>query len=321
MNYKQLPLILVITLAYVNQVAGWWATGHLLVAQIAYNDLLAQNNTEAITWVNEILDIVTDYTWEDTEPFIESATWPDNIKNLQLVAFNNWHFVDTPIIEDGIVPPTLDPENIVWALDQCTAALKKIVPAVAKKRAAFARTIVLRQLIHFVGDVHQPLHCSDRYTLKNKKGDLGGNYFIITFNSKIKNLHSLWDSIFNQVSQSISSPMTAANKKTLQGYATSYTTLYPKSSFTLNSSNFSQWADESFAISNNFVYTGINENERPSDEYLSQGYEISRRQVTLAGYRLSNLIRDIVIAHKKDPVATEGINSEEVVINGFLSTN
>jgi len=304
----------------VKQVVGWWATGHLLVAQIAYNDLLAQNNTAAVQWVDDILAIVQQYTWENTEPFVEAATWPDNIKNLMLIAFNNWHFIDSPIITDGIVPPSLDPENIVWALGQCQDALKKIVADTDKKRAAFARTIVLRQLIHFVGDIHQPLHCSNRFSLKYKKGDVGGNDFQIVYNSKITNLHSLWDSIFNEVSQSISAPMSASNIKTLNGYASSYTTLYPKASFNLTTANFTSWAAESYLIANNFVYNNINENERPSDEYLNQGYEIARRQVALAGYRLSNLIRDIVIAHNKDPKPTDETKTEEVVINGFLST-
>jgi len=115
--------------------------------------------------------------------------------------------------------------------------------------------------------------------------------------------------------------LTDANIKTLNGYASSYTTLYPKDSFNLTSTNFSEWADEAYAYANNFVYKGINENERPSDDYLNNGFEIARRQVTLAGYRLSNLIKTIVAAHSKDPKPTEEEKTEkEVVINGFLST-
>ena len=42
-------------------------------------------------------------------------------------------------------------------------------------------------LIHFIGDMHQPLHCSD-----NK--DKGGNEVKVEFDGKPSNLHSVWDS-------------------------------------------------------------------------------------------------------------------------------
>ena len=42
-------------------------------------------------------------------------------------------------------------------------------------------------LVHFVGDMHQPLHCSD-----NK--DKGGNDVKLDFFGRTSNLHSVWDS-------------------------------------------------------------------------------------------------------------------------------
>lgn len=38
----------------------------------------------------------------------------------------------------------------------------------------------LRLLIHYVGDVHQPLHASSRYTKKYPEGDEGGNLFYLS---------------------------------------------------------------------------------------------------------------------------------------------
>jgi len=37
----------------------------------------------------------------------------------------------------------------------------------------------LRLLIHYIGDIHQPLHASSRYTLNYPSGDEGGNDFLI----------------------------------------------------------------------------------------------------------------------------------------------
>jgi hypothetical protein len=57
--------------------------------------------------------------------------------------------------------------------------------------APVARREALMFLVHFVGDMHQPLHCSDN-------NDQGGNKVVVTFGdhggNRPYNLHSLWDS-------------------------------------------------------------------------------------------------------------------------------
>lgn len=52
----------------------------------------------------------------------------------------------------------------------------------------------LRLLIHYVGDIHQPLHAVSRYAKDFPTGDRGGNSFKITSKDGISNLHALWDS-------------------------------------------------------------------------------------------------------------------------------
>jgi len=53
----------------------------------------------------------------------------------------------------------------------------------------------MRLLIHYVGDIHQPLHASTRLTDKYPEGDRGGNKFKIKTIHGAYNLHSLWDSV------------------------------------------------------------------------------------------------------------------------------
>jgi len=52
----------------------------------------------------------------------------------------------------------------------------------------------LRLLIHYVGDIHQPLHSTSRYTSSYPDGDFGGNLFKLTSKNGVSNIHSLWDS-------------------------------------------------------------------------------------------------------------------------------
>jgi len=54
----------------------------------------------------------------------------------------------------------------------------------------------MRLLIHYVGDISQPLHTLTRITEQFPKGDYGGNLFNISSPvgfKDVKELHALWD--------------------------------------------------------------------------------------------------------------------------------
>lgn len=58
--------------------------------------------------------------------------------------------------------------------------------------------MAMRLLIHYVGDIHQPLHCTSRVDKNYPKGDRGGNLFPIPpegDEGDIKELHAAWDSV------------------------------------------------------------------------------------------------------------------------------
>jgi hypothetical protein len=69
------------------------------------------------------------------------------------------------------------------------------LPGVSNK---LGESLNLRLLIHYVGDIHQPLHAVSRYTEDHKKGDSGGNFFKIEIIDKINELHALWDSVLTE---------------------------------------------------------------------------------------------------------------------------
>jgi hypothetical protein len=60
------------------------------------------------------------------------------------------------------------------------------------------KSLMIRYLIHVLGDIHQPLHASELFDNDMfKNGDEGGNLFLIKYNktiSEIDNLHKLFDS-------------------------------------------------------------------------------------------------------------------------------
>jgi hypothetical protein len=53
------------------------------------------------------------------------------------------------------------------------------------------------------------------------------------------------------------------------------------------------WADESFKISQDFVYAGIKENEALPDEYVSKCRSTAERQIAVGGHRLANFLKSL----------------------------
>jgi hypothetical protein len=59
------------------------------------------------------------------------------------------------------------------------------------------KSFALRLIIHYVGDLHQPLHTVAGISDKYPKGDAGGNFEHVpdTDNKGVTNLHAIWDSV------------------------------------------------------------------------------------------------------------------------------
>jgi len=57
--------------------------------------------------------------------------------------------------------------------------------------------------------------------------------------------------------------------------------------------NFKEWIVESHEIAKDFIYAEIEYNSRPTDDYMKKSYEIIKRRIALAGYRLAEIIKSI----------------------------
>lgn len=68
------------------------------------------------------------------------------------------------------------------------AAIERAMATVGDRQAAAAdRRLALKNLVHFVGDLHQPLHAG-------RAADRGGNTVALRWHGEPRNLHQLWDS-------------------------------------------------------------------------------------------------------------------------------
>jgi len=205
-----------------------------------------------------------------------------------------YHFIDYPFSTDGTPLPANLPaaENVVVALDKYVAVLK------SRSASDAARAEALRFVIHFVGDVHQPLHCVSKVSRRLPGGDEGGNKFGIKDPDQIDrryNLHKYWDNgmeRFPRMGPDYAPPPMAE----IGPAAMAAMRANPDSSADWRAGgaeDFATWAREGSELAQRYAYRGIGRGKVPSARYEEQAFRIAERQVAWAGYRLARLLNEI----------------------------
>lgn len=271
---------------------GWGAGGHMMTAQIALNRLNPRARAEA----NRLLAIPIKpaEVTNRSKNFVNASHWADDLRPFpEFDSFKMLHFIDKPFSEDGTALPTVNPPDVVTALEENVNILKTSSDDNAKAQA-------LRFIIHFVGDIHQPLHCATRVTAAQPDGDRGGNLVQLKIRQpdgtfKNVNLHSYWDGgigSFPKTGPNFSPPPLSQIKPAvalaLRGN--------PATNPALNLSaptDFAGWANESFELAKDAAYKGITNNARPTAAYNRRATRIARKRVAWGGYRLAALLNSI----------------------------
>lgn len=285
------------------QATCWHEHGHYATAYIAQEYLLA-HRPQALEWAKKLLEPLADECGEGNYQFIEAATWADKARG------NGWrllmyhHFVSIPWFDGGAEPIKYFPEkfaNVTYGIEESIRHLKTAQDdKMGKSFAILGQGISLRLLMHFVGDIHQPLHASERITPAKPNGDMGGNLFKIHhFGDRIKdNLHYLWDTMFESSRLThFHGTLTSSGYYVLKEWVKGIMKEYPlKKVYQKLSKNTSpmSWALESHAIAKRRVYTKnlVEFGEIPED-YIKIGKHICRTRIAFAGYRLGMVIENI----------------------------
>jgi hypothetical protein len=180
---------------------GWSVEGHKAIAEIGVTQL---QGTSTATRISSLLG---GFALPDI------ATCPDEVRNLEehqipmskicAQIFPNppkgtaqWHFVNTPIKAAPFTPTATDvnaacKNNCVTSKITSFLAVLAAAKATDSKAKKLAELQALSFVVHFIGDVHQPLHASIR------DNDGGGNAehikFFGTDDGGILVLHAIWD--------------------------------------------------------------------------------------------------------------------------------
>lgn len=162
------------------------------------------------------------------------------------------------------------------------------------------KSLALRLFIHYMGDVHQPLHCSDRYTKKYPTGDKGGNAFLLKNHYNANELHAVWDNVIYNYHKNPVRPFTKDTWADFGALATDLSNQYPSfQPSETNTVNFDSFAEESFKIAET-VYDGLTEgsDQVVPESYISKFSPIAKRRVVLAAHRLVYAI-ELIFSNSK----------------------
>jgi acid phosphatase len=306
-------LALVLALLLPQSVRAWNATGHELVAGVAWDSMTPAARQKAIDILSAASDdtCLPDLFPTDSRPlaerqrefFMRAATWPDVIRDGKCKSFSrpNWHFIDR--FWQGVSGATgpdapKDRPDIPMAAENAVESLKTFRHTVACDLAPCGtndqRAMDLAWTLHLVGDIHQPLHDSGRASSAHPQGDQGGNLFPLGTGQKPPKLHSFWDGI---IDSSIPVKAGETNQKSIEYLDRVIATItqdHPRASVTasqLESGDFDVWSHEGFETSKESVYpASLHEGQPAPPAYKTMAFTIADAAIALGGYRLSDVL-------------------------------
>ncbi|KAI8903267.1 S1/P1 nuclease-domain-containing protein [Gorgonomyces haynaldii] len=157
-------------ISFSASVSAWGPNGHSLVGNMAHT-MLSPTAKQA---VSQLINTTT---------LGAVANWADDVKKTDPFKWSaNLHFVsvlDRPP-EQCMFMESRDCPNAT-CINGAIANFTKQACSSDKETA----TNALQFLVHFFGDIVQPLH--------NSNNSLGGNLVNVTYNGNITNLHKIWD--------------------------------------------------------------------------------------------------------------------------------
>lgn len=241
---------------------AWGTEGHEVVAHLAAMNL----TTKARAGVAALLG------GEAEAAMAIAANWADEIRDARPET-SDWHYVNLEIDGDLHYTPARD-----CIADKCAVAQILRDEAVLRSDApAPQKTEALKFLIHFVGDIHQPLHSGENH-------DRGGNSVQVSYRGNKKmSLHHFWDDdmVFSLgrdpaiVAKNIDAALSPVQKASLMA-----------------PSPPSAWAEASAAIAKTVIYPQMHGDSSAllKDQDVMADAQVSRLQLARAGYALAGIL-------------------------------
>lgn len=258
-SIKKTILIALISYFPLNAMA-WGLLGHRVVGEIAQSYLSKKAGRE----VKKILG---------HESLAMASNWADFIKSEPSYNYlGNWHYINLPAglssdqIQNSLQKDTAT--NVYTKIRFLSTELKNNTLDQDKK------VMYLRLLIHFVGDLHQPMH-TGRFE------DLGGNRVQLTWFGQSTNLHRLWDS-----------DLIESQELSYTEYARSLNFIDKSRLFQLQNEDVNIWVENSYRISQK-IYANVNSGDKLGYRYIYDNLAVADQQLLKGGVHLAGLLNNI----------------------------
>jgi hypothetical protein len=240
----------------IGNTIDWGATGHRVVGEVAQKHLSRKTKIE----INKLLNGAS-------LAFV--STYADEIKSdVRYREFGPWHYVNFPFNSKYEEHPKSDKGDIIVAINTCVEILKN------EKSTQEEKVFYLKLLVHFIGDLHQPLHVG-------LAEDRGANNFQVRWFDEGTNLHTVWDTNIID-SYNMSYTELAENTNVLSGEELN----------NIKSGNVIDWMYESRELCQD-IYSKTKVGENLSYNYMYEYVNVVRGQLQKGGIRLATLLNDI----------------------------
>lgn len=237
---------------------AWGQKGHDTVAYIAQQHLTDTSKAA----IDSLLDGYSITYW---------ANWLDNASHTPEYEYTKtWHYKN---IDKGQLyekAPNIKEGNIVDAIYSQVAVLEDSTSSKSE------RALALKMLIHFLGDIHQPLHMGHA-------SDKGGNYWKVKWFKGSSNLHTVWDT--NLVD--------AAHAWSHTEWQREIDRLSPEDvAEIVMDGNPDTWGKETYLICSE-IYDCTPEDTIISYDYIADWTPVIEKQFLRGGLRLADLLNSI----------------------------
>lgn len=235
----------------------WGKTGHRTTGAIAQKYL----SKKAQKAIDRLLD---------GESLALVSTYADDIKSDDHYrSYGPWHYVNVPFDKTYDTHPKNERGDVVQGIDKCIAVITSETSS--KEDKAFH----LRLLVHFIGDLHQPLHTGIGE-------DKGGNDFQVRWYNDGTNLHRVWDT------------------QMIESYGMSYSELaeaMPQLSKVqhkaIAAGTHREWMEESRTLVKD-IYANTEKGEKLGYRYMYDYFNTLKGQLQKGGIRLAALLNEIL---------------------------
>lgn len=234
----------------------WGSTGHRVVGEIADQYLKSKTKRK----LRELLH---------NESLAFVSTYADDIKSdKRYNDFYTWHYINIPLESNYEESKKNESGDLITGIEHCIKIIKD------DNSSDEDKAFYLKLLIHFIGDLHQPMHVG-------LAEDKGGNDFKLQWFYNDTNLHAVWDTkMINSYDMSYSELAENANE------------LNKEQVKAIQKGSLIDWVNDTHKLTRQ-VYANVKPDENLRYRYSYDNFKTVRTQLQKGGIRLAKILNDL----------------------------